>query len=104
MPQLTIKTNNIPRPTLDWHELTNSEQIELDYIDRPEITGSQFARYKGQIYDIHEFMPTNELLCGHEISPIKNWEGYQSDSYFSGVLISFVDDDCDFLVFGRYYC
>lgn len=32
----------------------------------------------------------------------KNWDGYQSDTFFSGVLVKFVD--LDQVIVGRYYC
>jgi hypothetical protein len=102
--KLTIKTNNIPRATLSGYELTLKEQLDFDYIDDLESACGRFARYKGEVYDLHEFMPTTELLCGHEMSPIKSWDGYSSDSYFSGVLINYVDEYCDEIIMGRYYC
>jgi hypothetical protein len=102
--KLTIKTNNIPRPTLSGYELTDTEQSDFDYIDDLDNACGRFARYKGLVYDLHEFMTTNELLCGHEMSPIKSWQGYSSDSYFSGVLINYVGEDCEEVIMGRYYC
>lgn len=81
--EMTIKTNNIPRELLSWHELTAKEKEELDYVD-PEFRGLDFFRYKGNIYDTEEFMATRGLP---ENSPLRQWHGYKSDSYFSGVLI-----------------
>lgn len=93
---VTIRTNNVPRNLLDWSELTNKEQAEFDYIEEPEYANQRFFRYRGWAYDAHEFMSANgnnELL---------GWDGYSSDSYFSGVLIKFVCD-CEQVVVGSYY-
>jgi hypothetical protein len=101
--ELTIKTNNIPRATLSGYELTPKEQAEFDYIEDLDSACGRFARYKGWTYDLHEFMPTTDIPSGHKITPISEWQGYHSDSFFSGVLINYVGDDCEEVIMGTYY-
>ncbi len=89
----TVWTNNVPRALLDWHELTDRERAEFDYIedsDDPDADGiARFIRYKGVVYDIYEFLTTESFPKDH---PIRQWDGYQSDSYCSGIVVRFVND------------
>ena len=96
--QVTIKTNNAPRHTLDWRDLTPKEQAEFDYLDSDDREYCAiFVRYRGWVYDLGEFMrvDSNTALAG--------WHGYSSDSFFSGVLIRYVDSDADSVIMGTYY-
>ena len=79
---MTIKTNNVPRDVLFWYELTDAERAEFDYLDS-EVAQSDasFFRHRGNVYDLGEFM----------VSSIKGWDGIRSDSYFSGMLVRYVD-------------
>ena len=91
---MTIKTNNVPRDVLSWYELTDAERAEFDYLDSDTAqSDASFFRYRGNIYDLGEFM----------ISPLKGWDGYHSDSYFSGILVRYVED-CERVIVATYYC
>jgi hypothetical protein len=98
---ITIKTNHRARHTLDWHELTAKERKKFDYLDSDEKQiGATFVRYRGWTYDLGEFtrVPA-EMFQG-------KWDGYSSDSFFSGVLIKYVDDgwgDLADVVMATYY-
>lgn len=97
---LTIVTNNHYYPILYWYELTPAEQKDFDYLDDESSQESAlFFRYRGQMYDLGEFMRTRDF--GKD-SPLSKWYGYMSDSYFSGVLINFSEDN-DFVQVARYY-
>jgi len=98
---LTITTNNVPRDLLYWHELSDAERLELDYIDNGDERGADFFRYRGNIYDTQEFVRielaskrTNPFCLGvyEEDSPLLNWHGYQSDSMFSGIVVRYCED------------
>jgi hypothetical protein len=98
MSELQIISNNQERQTIYWHQLTAKEKKEFDYLDTEEKQDeATFVRYKHWIYDVSEFMRIehNEAL--------KRWDGYHSDTYFSGILIKFVPDDSDYVIMGRYY-
>ena len=84
-----IATNNKPRPLLHWDELTPKEQKEFDYI-KPNV-GFQFVRYRGHAYDIYDMMAVRKETLPAD-SFLQGWDGYQGDSYFSGVLMRWVGD------------
>jgi hypothetical protein len=100
--ELTIKTNNVPRDIVEAYELTAAERAEFDYIDWHKIEAGEdsasFFRYGGEVYDLGEFMRWD----GVEFSPLATWDGYQSDSFFSGLLVRYVDD-FERVIVARYY-
>lgn len=96
MTTLTIKTNNKPRETIYGYALTDKERAEFDYLTPGEIDDAEFFRYKGQVYFLYDFMPST-----HE--GMSTWDGYMSDSYFSGIVIRYVKPDRGYIVVGRYF-
>lgn len=97
---ITIRTNNVPRFIIEAYELSAQEQAEFDWMDWEAIEAgednAQFFRFKGQLYALSEFM-----RCGHACD-IGGWDGYHSDSMFSGVLIRFTQDH-EQVVVGQYF-
>jgi len=89
---MNIKTNNHFRNLIYGYELTELEKQDFDYID--DIDSHDFFRYKGHVYDPSEFMRTPEAL--------EPWQGYSSDSYFSGVVITY-SDDMEQIKIGTYF-
>lgn len=96
---MKITTNNIPRNVIFGFELTEAQRAEFDYLD--SIDDASFFAYKGQIYDIGEFMHVDAKRepC---LSPLAGWDGYSSDTFFSGVVVKYVDD-CERVIVGTYY-
>ena len=91
---MKIITNNKPRQILIGYELTEKQKQNFDYIE--DIDNHNFVKYKNNIYDLSEFMiieSIDELL--------KDWHGYSGDSYFSGTLVKYVDEDN--VILGSYY-
>jgi hypothetical protein len=83
---MTIRTNNVPRDLLYWNDLTSKEQKEFDYLTENAVSdGLTFFRYNGAAYDLGSFQHTSHL-------PFKGWDGYMSDTYFSGILVKYVND------------
>ena len=96
MENLTIITNNQYRNLMYGYELTKEEQKEFDYLD--DIEDSTYFKYKGQIYSLDNFM----RIENHPDKEFSSYDGYHSDSYFSGVLIKL--SDCGEAVkVARYY-
>ena len=100
MSDVTIITNNVPRDVIYWHELSETEQHEFDYSAAQEST---FVRYQGNVYDLGEFMRAPDAMFG----ALKQWDGYQSDSYFSGILVRYPREgrdsiDTDHVIVARY--
>ena len=91
----TIKTNNVPRTLLRGYELTDKEKAEFDYYAPDELGDALFFRYKGNIYDMDQFLLAPESL--------KPWHGYSSSSHFSGVVIK-CDARMENVIVGAYYC
>jgi len=86
MSELKIIGNHHHIDLLDYHELTDKERKEFDWYDA-ENGGLDFFRYRGSVYCVTEFTRTDTPNC-----PFVGYDGYASDSFFSGVLIRWCDD------------
>lgn len=93
---MKIKTNNKPRPLIYGAELTDKQREEFDYYDSDELDCNNFFIYKKQVYDLSQFIRTQDIAA------FKNWQGYASDSYFSGIVVKYTDDN-ESIIVGRYY-
>lgn len=94
-----IITNNVPRFTLNWCDLTDKEKKRFDYMSEDACWETVFFRYKGQPYELGQFTVNNGSLP----FPSK-WAGYYLDTYFSGILVHFPDaNNSDAVIVGRYY-
>jgi hypothetical protein len=86
---LIIKTNNVPRDVIDAWELTADERAQFDYLDWSAIeSGSDsasFFRYRGELHDLGEFMARTS-------NDLPGWDGFRSDSFFSGLAVRYCDD------------
>ena len=81
---LKVVTNNVPR------------LLEDKFIPEWGDTPSPSFMYKGERYFLDEFMYISPD------SPFKGWDGYLSESFFSGVLVKFTPDDCNRVIVGWY--
>jgi hypothetical protein len=104
---MKIITNNVPRPIIEGYELTDEERWnDFDYYNWKNIENGndsmpQFVRYKGELYDLSEFVPTHGLSPDN---PLRKWNGYRSDSFFSGLLIKWVEfSNHEEVIVGWYY-
>lgn len=83
---MKIITNNHFKEILSFFDLTEKEQNEIkDNYDT--IQESSFFRYRGQVYDLNEFMRVDSLN-GQDHS-LYGWDGYHNDSFFSSVLVKY---------------
>lgn len=101
---MTIRTDNKPRPIIYGYELTDKERGEFDFLEGDDLDFAQFVRYKRRYEYLGDFMridtqnrPTNAVEHA-----LKQWHGYQSDSFFSGLLVRYCDDS-EFVIVG-WYC
>lgn len=89
MTGITVRTNHVPRDTIDAWELNEQERKEFDYLDWPAIergeASASFVRYRGTLYDLGEFMSTHT----HDL---QSWDGYLSETFFSAIVVKYVDD------------
>jgi hypothetical protein len=100
---LEIRTNYHWREPLHWFDIPESKREDFDYIDNPEEDGwSRFFCYRGTWYDLHEFSATQRTGWAAGMpEAFATWHGYQSDSYFSGILVRY-SDDCEEIQVGTY--
>jgi len=100
--ELTIITNHVPRDVVEAWELTPAERAEFDYMDWSAIEAgadsASFVRYRGELYDLAEF----ERWDNPSSLTRQGWDGFRSDSFFSGVLVRYCDD-FERVIVGRYY-
>lgn len=93
--RVNIITNNQPRLCLDWNELTEKEKEQWRGDINPDDAGS-FVRYKDHCYWLD-----GEFMVMTDMTHYPEWHGVLQDTYFSGILMKFVDDDS--VIMGRYY-
>jgi len=89
---MTIKTNNVPRDVIDAYELTADERTQFDYLDWDAIEdgrdSASFFRYRGELHDLGEFERWD-----NPASPTRgHWDGFRSDSFFSGLVVRYCED------------
>lgn len=94
---LEIITNHVYRDTVSGFELTAKERKEFDWMNEEEIINSSFVRFKGWTYYIGDFMRIEHN------SDLKGWDGYSSDTFFSGVLIKLDPEDGERVLMGTYF-
>jgi hypothetical protein len=83
---MKIVTNNKPRPVLNYWELPENFQKEyFDYQDEA------FFIYKNWCYMLCDFMRIRVESLWDPVE-FKDWHGYHSDSFFSGILVKFQDN------------
>lgn len=92
---MNIITNNRARPLQSFLDLPAKAQADFDYIDDADRFDLRFVQYKGCWYDVCD-------TDGRVPSAFKEWDGIQSETFFSGVLFKWAND-YDVIV-GRYYC
>jgi ABC-type xylose transport system substrate-binding protein len=98
MSSLVIVTNNVPRGFLYWTDLTEKEKKNFDYLKtEDDQMNATFFAYRGHVYDLGEFM----RIENHSNHKMSKWDGYSSDSAFSGVLVKYTKD-LDEVIVGRY--
>jgi hypothetical protein len=98
---LTIKTNNKPRQTVPGFVLFNNQAVrsQFDFLTDEEFRDESFVKYHGWWYSMGDF-----LCVSNKYDPdFKGWDGYHSDSYFSGVLMKWADESGEEVIMGRYY-
>lgn len=100
---LKVITNNVPRDVIEAHELTDVERAEFDYLPWAKIDAGEdsatFVRYKGELIDLGEFTVWN-----NPESPTRRagWDGFRSDSFFSGLFVRYVED-FERVIVARFY-
>jgi hypothetical protein len=87
-----IYGNNHNIKLIYGYQLTDKEKSQFDYMENIEDDFTGF-RYRGNVYSLNDFMWVDEN------NPFKSFaDGYNCDSFFSGVLVKFGTDGSDELI------
>lgn len=97
--EIKVKTNHSYRNLVSGYELNHKWRKEFDWMDDETFGSADFVVYRGHIYAVSEFM----RIDNHHYELKNNWDGYHSDSYFSGIVIKF-SDDMERVKVGTFYC
>lgn len=99
---LQITTNNIYRPILSAFELTSRhwKKLGMDESEQHEAieNGESFVVYKNEPIRLSDFMRLDKAS-----NPFPSfWQGYHSDTFFSGLLIH-ISDCGEACIIGQYF-
>ena len=99
-----IYTNWHRRDLLYFWELSEAHRAEAretyDYTDPEEL---QYIVYRGVLYSLDDFMNAhNTFYCPNLPAWMRSWDGYLTDSFFSGVLLKHDDDDCERVIMATF--
>ena len=116
---LKIVTNNVPRDVLSGYEMDPKilkKEFDIDVEDMNDdqicdlfpLCAKEFVKFKGVWYDVSDFITTSPGPWNHGLpEEFKEWDGYASDSFFSGILLKYARDDdimdFDRVILGTYY-
>jgi hypothetical protein len=94
---VTIKTNNVARD-LTYRSDVPAKVLadQFDHLNEDDCLDG-FVKYRGRWYHTSDFM-----RIGKDNAELKDWHGYASDSYFSGVVIR-LSSDGETCVLGTYF-
>lgn len=97
---LRVVTDTTPQDILHLNELTNEELTDVGYVDTAIgvcFTGlGTFFRYRGDVYDLDEFIAINPSLLTEDIR--ERWDGFRPDAYTSGLVIKYLNGGKQVLV------
>lgn len=96
------------QPCVQVYELSLEELKEFDYLIDGEPTeekwinsSAMFFRYRDEIYDMSNFVrighpsttDPNSFCHFDHSDTFKSWDGIATDSFFSGIVIKFLDSE-----------
>ena len=100
MEKMNFKTNWHRIPLTHGFQLPAGQRKEFDYLEEDEFAMREFFKYRGVWYDLGNFLRIPEGVTNH----FEGWEGYSSESFFSGIVIKFVPGtDFEEIVAATYY-
>lgn len=113
---INIVTNNVPRDVISGYEmepkiLKKEFDIDIEGMNDDQIgdlCSMEFVKFRGVWYDLLDFITTRPGPWNHGLpEEFREWDGYSSDSFFSGILLKYAreDDRIDHerVVLGTYY-
>lgn len=105
MSRLQITTNNRERELVAFHDLPAKVAArDYDYVTGEDRHSPRFVKYRGEWYDTGDMLSTRELQhCDGTADLARTWHAYQSDTYFSGIVVRYCNPYDDCVIIGRYY-
>ena len=113
---INIVTTNVTRDVLYGYQMNHKVlkeefDIETESMNDDEISdlcSMQFVKFRGVWYNLQDFITTAPGPWNHGLpEEFEGWDGYSSDSFFSGVLLKYARDDgrmdFDQVVMATYY-
>lgn len=102
---MIITTNHHRREIVDAWEVPANMRERFDYLDWPAIErgegSASFIQYRGEWYDLNDLEPGPGSKMPDSL---KGWHAYVSDSFLSGTLFRWVEDDGEwYVIVGHYY-
>lgn len=94
---ITVVTNNVPRPLVSWYELSSTQRRWFDYVSYEDRHSARFVFYKNQWYDTLD----TEGRPSHTPA-LSDWDAFASESIFAGVVFKYTPG-LDQVVVGHYY-
>jgi hypothetical protein len=91
---MEVLTNNHERQFKYGYEVPGSVLADFDHLNEDE-QADGWIHYRNTWYHISDFM-----RCPNSLN-MREWHGYSSDSFFSGVVIK-LSDDCETYRIGTY--
>ena len=92
MGDLITLTNHKYRNLKYGYEMPKKLRRDFDYIGSEGFDSHDFVEYKGEWYDLSSFI----------LWPEKDWDGYISNSSFSGIVLKFHPDNNDQVMMGTF--
>ena len=95
---MQVITNNHKIDLIAHADLTVEERDDFSYVMTSDVFtpgdeySPRFFRYRGLVYDTNEFTRCNQPGACDGADEFSRWDGYQSDSRLSGVLIRYAPD------------
>lgn len=90
-----------PYAILTWEELSEGEQDEFSHMYLSTLVDSYFVRFEGDVLCLNEFTALWSLEISSQMFP--GWDAVMGTSYWTGLLMKTVDDECnDQVLVGRY--
>ena len=77
---MNICTNNVPRETVCYWDISAKDQEGFDYLAEDEMWDYRLFKYRGEYYDYYEFDYVNPEYPAYRKLHSLGWHGVQSQS------------------------
>lgn len=89
-----ITTNNHRRELVSFAELPEAALADFDYVEGEDRLSPRFVKYRGDWYD------TGDVMIAPDSIRALGWDGFNPDSYWSGMVYRFFEPGTERLLDG----